>query len=330
MSDIYLYEDVPVLKNKLDIRDEKTLDLIEAEQSRANMMILYERGFSDFTPTGLRKIHQFLFGDIYDWAGQYRIINIEKRERLLGGRSVWYSNDEAIPDDLEKAFTAISEKQWEQFSREEFVHTLSRLFPRVWQVHPFREGNTRTVVMMMTLFLLGGFELRSDGRLFLFLRRALGLLGLLCLRLGCLGHVKQGNLFPGFGLGFQLTHGRGVIQNAVNHVVVLLGRHFSGLGGAFLLGGDGKGVRSVAHDKILTVLGLVVEAIACGLQLLPAHVGYKEATSWGLDALAGEQFPWRKLFFPLQEELRHRRKAEAVTVMGFLLAAAIYHNNIRN
>ena len=86
------------------------------------------------------------------FAGLIQNINIEKRERLLGGRSVWYSNDEAIPDDLEKAFTAISEKQWEQFSREEFVHDLARLFPRVWQVHPFREGNTRTVVMMMTLF----------------------------------------------------------------------------------------------------------------------------------------------------------------------------------
>ena len=101
MSDIYLYEDVPVLKNKLDIRDEKTLDLIEAEQSRANMMILYERGFSDFTPAGLCELHQFLFGDIYDWAGKYRLINIEKRERLLGGRSVWYSNDEDIPRDLD-------------------------------------------------------------------------------------------------------------------------------------------------------------------------------------------------------------------------------------
>lgn len=32
---------------------------------------------------------------------QYRIINIEKRERLLGGRSVWYSNDEDIPRDLD-------------------------------------------------------------------------------------------------------------------------------------------------------------------------------------------------------------------------------------
>ena len=39
MSDLYLYDDVPVLRNKLEIKEEKTLDLIEAEQSRANMMI---------------------------------------------------------------------------------------------------------------------------------------------------------------------------------------------------------------------------------------------------------------------------------------------------
>lgn len=44
MVDRYLYPDVPVLKNKLDIKDEKTLDLVEAEQSRANMMLLYEQG----------------------------------------------------------------------------------------------------------------------------------------------------------------------------------------------------------------------------------------------------------------------------------------------
>ena len=104
MSDPYLYEDVPVLKNKLDIKNEKTLDRIEAEQSRANMMLLYEQGFQDFSPNGLREIHRCLFGDIYEWAGQYRIINIEKREKLLAGRSVWYSNDDRIEEDLDEAF----------------------------------------------------------------------------------------------------------------------------------------------------------------------------------------------------------------------------------
>ena len=64
MSDPYLYEDVPVLKNKLGIKNEKTLDHIEAEQSRANMMLLYEQGFQDFSPNGLREIHRTLFGDI--------------------------------------------------------------------------------------------------------------------------------------------------------------------------------------------------------------------------------------------------------------------------
>lgn len=152
MADPYLYEGSTVLRNKLDILDEKTLDLVEAEQSRAKMMVLYKRGFQDFSPAGLCEIHKFLFGGVYSWAGQYRIINIEKRERLLGGRSVWYSNDEDIPQDLESAFQSIHLLKWEHFPRDAFVHYLAQCFPRLWQIHPFREGNTRTVVMMLTFF----------------------------------------------------------------------------------------------------------------------------------------------------------------------------------
>ncbi len=80
MADPYLQEGTSVLKNKLGIRNEQSLDLIEAEQSRLNMMLLYEQGFEDFTPQGFAEIHRILFGDIYDWAGQFRIINMEKRE----------------------------------------------------------------------------------------------------------------------------------------------------------------------------------------------------------------------------------------------------------
>ena len=150
MSDPYLYEDVPVLKNKLGIKNEQTLGRIEAEQSRANMMLLYEQGFQDFSPDGLREIHRTLFDDIYEWAGQYRIINIEKREKLLAGRSVWYSNEDRIEEDLDAAFGRLGNARWNGISREQFVHQLTSLFPPIWQVHPFREGNTRTVVMMMT------------------------------------------------------------------------------------------------------------------------------------------------------------------------------------
>ena len=71
MSDLYLYDDVPVLRNKLGIKNEKALDLVEAEQSRANMMLLYERGFDDFSPDGLRTIHRTLFEDVLSHH-QYR------------------------------------------------------------------------------------------------------------------------------------------------------------------------------------------------------------------------------------------------------------------
>lgn len=152
MPDIYLYDDVPVLKNLLDIRDADLLDIAEAGMSRANMMLLYESGFQDFSPAGLQEIHRRLFFDIYEWAGKYRTINIEKRERLLAGKSVWYSNDENIPTDLRGAFDSLLAQPWDSFSREEFARALARYFPPIWQVHPFREGNTRSVVMMMSLF----------------------------------------------------------------------------------------------------------------------------------------------------------------------------------
>ena len=152
MNDIYLYEDVPVLKNKFGIKDEKTLDLVEAEQSRASMMLLYEHGFHDFSNRGVKKIHRTLFEDVYEWAGNYRVINIIKREPVLEGQSVWYSNAEDIPHDLKCAWDEIHQVEWISLSKEDFAKEIAHKFPKIWRVHPFREGNTRTVVMLMTFF----------------------------------------------------------------------------------------------------------------------------------------------------------------------------------
>lgn len=61
MNDLYLIPNSTVLKNLLGITNEKELDLAEAELSRANMMLLYENGFSDFSSGG------FCFGKSW-WA----------------------------------------------------------------------------------------------------------------------------------------------------------------------------------------------------------------------------------------------------------------------
>lgn len=153
MNDLYLIENSTVLKNLLGITNEKELDLAEAELSRANMMLLYENGFDDFSSGGFCFIHKVLFGDVYEWAGQHRKINIKKREELLSGQSVWYSDCVNIETDLDNAWKNINKVKWDKLSREDFAKQIARLFPALWQVHPFREGNTRTTVMMMTFFI---------------------------------------------------------------------------------------------------------------------------------------------------------------------------------
>lgn len=152
MSDPYFYIDAPVFRNKLGVRDKTTLKRIEAELSRANLMLLYEKGFEDFSPAGLCEIHYALFGDLYDWAGQYRHISLEKPEQLLCGRSVWYSRENDISEDLKVAFSRLLCVPWAELNREQFVYEMTRTFPLIWQVHPFREGNTPSVITMMIFF----------------------------------------------------------------------------------------------------------------------------------------------------------------------------------
>ena len=132
MKDIYLIDGSNVLKNKLNITQENDLDLAEAELSKARMMMLYDIGFDDFSSKGIQFIHKFLFGDVYDWAGEFRKINISKREEILAGVSVWYSNVTEIEKDLNKVWGRFKRTKWDNISKEKFIKDISRLFPALW------------------------------------------------------------------------------------------------------------------------------------------------------------------------------------------------------
>jgi len=151
-NDPYVYKNTSVLRNLLNIQDNKALEIAEAEISSANMMLLYENGFSDFSTCGIQKIHRAIFRDIYEWAGDFRTMNIMKRENILAGKSVWYANVSDIIHNLDKAWTTINKIEWASLDANKFAKNLARTFPALWQAHPFRDGNTRTIVMMMTFF----------------------------------------------------------------------------------------------------------------------------------------------------------------------------------
>lgn len=83
-------------------------------------------------------------------------------------------------------------------------------------------------------------------------------------------------------LFFQLVYGWGVVDLSVNHIVVLFGGQLRRAHIIFLLpllGGNGKCLCAVAHDKVLAVIGAVVIPIACGFHLLTGHIGNMKAAT---------------------------------------------------
>ena len=127
--DIYLLENSRVLKNKLGIENEAALDKAESIMANTKMALLYNSSFLDFSPSGVCKIHKTIFGDVYEWAGEYRIINVQKREAILAGKSVWYSNWEDIDRDLKAAWQKIDTVDWAHLSHDRFCTIRCAIIP---------------------------------------------------------------------------------------------------------------------------------------------------------------------------------------------------------
>ena len=103
------------------------------------------------THKSLQMIHRYLFEEIYTWAGEYRTVNIYKSEQVLNGLSINYSEKSQIIFDLQKVFAWANQIQWNN-DNPNLKEDFSRLMIDLWRIHPFREGNTRTVSIFMKLF----------------------------------------------------------------------------------------------------------------------------------------------------------------------------------
>ena len=69
----YCYPGTDVLKNKLEIKDEKALTIAEREITSLKLLMLYNMPIAKrFNFDTLCKIHKTIFEDIYGWAGQIR------------------------------------------------------------------------------------------------------------------------------------------------------------------------------------------------------------------------------------------------------------------
>lgn len=146
MRDIYVYEGTDVLINKFDERNGAELLKIEANYTSTALAELAESPIKgDFDEYHLQMIHRSIFFDLFDWAGEFRKINIEKPEAALSGLSVHYSDVFDIRKDLRSVFIRMHKEQW-NVDKTKNIDLFCKYLSDTWKIHPFREGNTRTTM----------------------------------------------------------------------------------------------------------------------------------------------------------------------------------------
>ena len=153
MKDPYVYDNTNVLINLANIKEQKELDDYETTLSRIGIIDILNNPIDIKSVNDIFLIHERLFKEVYSWAGKVRTINIYKEEPVLSGLSVEYSDCKSINKDLNRIQKDIDSFDWENESKKEVLSKIARIISRIWQVHAFREGNTRTICLFLYLLM---------------------------------------------------------------------------------------------------------------------------------------------------------------------------------
>ena len=137
-DDVYCIPGTAVLKNKAGIADQALLDEYEGDFTAIRLLELTQNPVAgSFDLAHLCKIHQYLFQDVYEWAGEVRSVDIVRGDsRFCNVRQIQsYSNI---------VFNALAaEKYLLSLEPNVFANRLAHYLSEINAIHPFREGNGR-------------------------------------------------------------------------------------------------------------------------------------------------------------------------------------------
>ena len=135
----------------------------EADKVSARIaQILSEKAFT-FSPTYYLAIHGRLFEGIYPHAGKFRDYNITKKEWILDGDTVIYGGASELKATLEYDFEVERAFSYRGLSIAQMIEHLAVFVSRLWQIHIFAEGNTRSTAVFFIKYLRTlGFDVTND------------------------------------------------------------------------------------------------------------------------------------------------------------------------
>lgn len=125
----------------------------EADKVSERIAAIINDGGFEFTPEYLVALHGKLFKGVLATAGKIRSVNIKKREWVLKGDSVTYGSSDTIKQSLIRDFIDEREFDYGKVAPRKAIAHFARFIAQIWQVHPFGEGNTRTVAVFAIKYL---------------------------------------------------------------------------------------------------------------------------------------------------------------------------------
>ena len=136
-DDYYCYPNSSVLKNKLNIEDEKALSEAEREITAIKTLELIDRPLKgDLDFNYIKRLHKHLFSDTYVWAGEIRRIDISKGN-IFCQYELIEVNSEVLFNELK------AENYLEGLDKDTIIKRLAYYLGDLNTIHPFREGNGR-------------------------------------------------------------------------------------------------------------------------------------------------------------------------------------------
>jgi cell filamentation protein len=137
-DDLYIDPGTGVLRNRLGIADEATLEQAEADIAATRSYELSKSPLrGNFDLAHMREIHRRLFSDLYDWAGELRSVDITKGSTRFAHHAYIASAAASIFQPLAK------ENRLAGLDLIAFSERAAYFLGELNALHPFREGNGR-------------------------------------------------------------------------------------------------------------------------------------------------------------------------------------------
>jgi len=159
-DDPYVYPGTSVLRNLAELRDAERLERFESDHCFARLLELYENPLAlGFDLEHLKRIHQYVFQDVYAWAGEFRTVNMAKGNMAKGNS--FFARPEYILPELQKVLARLAKQRFLRGTDARgFCERAAHYIAEINALHPFREGNGRAQrEFLRELAVEAGYEL---------------------------------------------------------------------------------------------------------------------------------------------------------------------------